>query len=231
MIMRHVLIYLVPILVVLLSCQKVETVTTYGEDQEELSSPETMNFLDDPSLKSVQTSSTDFVTVIIGMAPRPSILGEVQVGLSTALTHPVYVHFKIKELIKLSTTPSYLYGPNLASADYVIPAGQRYLVCDIDDYWKSITKDSTFTTKSIDLLLQICSVSDNVGFGNYLIDFSIIKLQYGLNSTLTFSYFLKAGDFVLPSVLSCGSSSFYKPPTGSTEPPPLPPTKPTLPEN
>ncbi|HCT31196.1 MAG TPA: hypothetical protein DIW31_10815 [Bacteroidales bacterium] len=173
--------FLIALIIFLYSCQKDEI--TSIKDKDESITEKSSNAVN-------PTGST--VYIFVGSAPTPSTNGEVQLALSSSYSYPIYVHFNIKQTVS---------SPTLISGYYTIPAGQRYLVCDIDDYGYST------------LYLQICNVYDNSGYNNYMVNYTVAKVTYSLNSVaVTFPI---VGSYVALSNLSCGGA-FYKPSSGGT---------------
>lgn len=177
-----------------------------------------------------KSSITDSIIMFVGTAPSPSINGEVQIGLNKSLPYPIDVRFKIKDCIG--------YGNNLISVYYTIPAGQRYLTCDIDEFTKSMSDrpeilDSTssngvfwvyettpqITSQMIGVYLQIWKVQNVPSNIKVLVNYSILKISHSL-SGVNVSYSLKASGTVNLSVLDIEGNLFYKPTTtgGGTNP-------------
>lgn len=198
--MKNVLFYFSLIVIPFCSCQKEEVTTPESPLNESFVST------DSQGTTKAQVINSDAVSIFVGTAPTPSINGEVQLALSKALPYPVYVHFKIKDYVS-----SAYISPNLVSSEFTIPAGQRYVVCDIDDYYKATSQpDSSILYVHSNLMVQICNVYDDFGNVDYMVNYSILKLDYSF-SNVYISYFLKAAGAVDVSLLSCGSNIFYKP--------------------
>jgi len=223
--MRKTIFIVIALVTFLSSCQK-EEITVENKNQK-------MSKNESVTVKSSVSSSTyitDSIIIFVAPAPYPNINGEVQIGMNKSLSYPINVRFKIKDCLR--------YGNNLISVYYTIPAGQRYLVCDIDEYTKStsdrpVISDSTsangtfwvyetspkITSKMIDVYIQLWNVENAPSNVKVLVDYSILKIAHSFD-IVNISYSLKANGTVDLSVLDIDGNLFYKPSTtgGGTNP-------------
>ncbi len=161
----------------------------------------------------VLKSGTPEKLVILGIPESPTLNGEVQIDLLSPLTTDTYIHFKIKESLRASYP--------LVSVYYKIPAGSRYVICDIDEYHKSVKIDSVkyfpqygeevgdyrnIATNPV--YIQICDVYSE-GNDDFTIDGSVLQLSRELGN-ITYSR-KQPGVFATASDLSCGSATFFVP--------------------
>jgi hypothetical protein len=235
--MKRILFYLLPILVLLSSCQKEELIT-----REEFISSESVNestvknpiaSTDAEIQTKAQVTYVDEIIVTAAAAPTPSLNGEIQLFLNKAVSYPVSVQFKIKESLRM--------GNNLVSGFFTIPAGQRYLTCDIDEYISSTTGsytstsiatgyigDATFSmlitliegyasANLLDTYLQIWNIEGPSNNINILANYSILKLSYILDGdgSINVSYPLKAGTVPISTLSNVSGITFYNPTSGT----------------
>jgi len=229
--MKRSYFYLLLIVLLTVSCQK-EDINVTAIEEKSLSSA---NF--EKNISSALVNEDVFIYA--AAAPTPTINGEIQLALSKALPYPISVQFKVKETSKL--------GNNLVSNYFTIPAGQRYLTCNIDEYIKytvgtitskvlvtkydSVGSLSAFINqiekypngKQLEPYLQIWHVESPSSDIRIMVNYSILKISYNLtdvNIPVTISYALKASGAVgLSELTSVSDASFYRPSTGGgTEP-------------
>ena len=199
------------ITILICSCQKedIEIINSESESMSKMSIAQTNGII----TNSTQTAINDEIIVSVAAAPSPNINGEVQLFLNKAVSYPINVHFKT-ESYKESGYNVEISNSVFVTPYYTIPAGQRYQICDIEDFFTTkIGADSISQwVYRQDLMIQICDVQTGLSNVNVSVNYSILKLDYLGNlgsSGLSVSYFLKAGTINLSELPSCSSTHFY----------------------
>ncbi|KAF5051591.1 hypothetical protein DSECCO2_417500 [anaerobic digester metagenome] len=236
--MKRTLFCLLPIVVLLSSCQKEELISF--DKKKESTVKETIV---STNIK-IQTNSpvayNDEIIVTAAAAPTPCLDGEIQLFLNKAVSYPVSVQFKIKETLNK--------GNNLVSGYFTIPAGQRYLTCNIDEYISyktgrytssvfavSYSAESSYSfiatlienyieAKQVEPYLQIWNVEIPSSNIKILANYSILKLSYSLDGdgSVNVSYPFKAGTVEISTLSNVSGTLFYKPTTGNSTDPIVP---------
>lgn len=214
----------ITLIILLSSCNKIDIEDTIPETSQ-----------------AILKSATAEVKVLLGTPSNPTMTGEVQIDLLSPATTNTYIHLKIKEgkkkLWNVPTNP-------LVSPYFMIPAGSRYVICDIDEYTKTVKVDGItvmplfgeeegdYSIRAINpVYIQICDVYSS-GNDNFIIDNAVLGLSRSFGS-ISYSW-KQSGGFMSISDISCGSPNFYVPGDDGggpipVDPPSLPIERPSLP--